>query len=153
MTITKQTVADKIAAYLRHEIRMVQLVDWAEVAVMDGEFNEADTPVLREVVSQLGVADIRAFGLSWDDCEELLRVIKASPHRVAPGCRYFGDCGGCQYQHIDYPAQLELKHKQISTLFQRVGGFSNVTITPVVPCPRPYGYRNRIMIRSQWDKF
>src|SRR5947209_5938071 len=34
----------------------------------------------------------------------LLRVIKASPHRVAPGCRYFGDCGGCQYQHIDYPA-------------------------------------------------
>src|SRR2546425_5616810 len=36
----------------------------------------------------------------------LLKVIKASPQRVAPQCRYFGDCGGCQYQHIDYPAQL-----------------------------------------------
>src|SRR5881409_1787177 len=41
----------------------------------------------------------------------LLKVLKASPERVAPQCRYYGDCGGCQYQHIDYPAQLRLKHK------------------------------------------
>src|SRR5256714_10419063 len=43
----------------------------------------------------------------------LLKVVKASPQRVVPSCRYFGDCGGCQYQHIDYAAQLELKHRQI----------------------------------------
>ena len=83
----------------------------------------------------------------------LLRVIKASPERVPPPCRYFGACGGCQYQHIKYAAQLELKHKQISALFERVGGLSERVIDPVVPCPQPYGYRNRIMIRSQWDKF
>ncbi len=83
----------------------------------------------------------------------LLRVVTASPRRAEPACRYFGDCGGCQYQHIEYAAQLELKHKQISDLFQRVGGFSNAMIQPVIPCPQPYGYRNRIMIRSQWDKF
>ncbi|HZQ47387.1 MAG TPA: TRAM domain-containing protein, partial [Verrucomicrobiae bacterium] len=47
----------------------------------------------------------------------LLRVVQASPERVQPLCRYFGDCGGCQYQHIDYPAQLRLKHKQICDLF------------------------------------
>src|SRR3982074_1065643 len=46
----------------------------------------------------------------------LLHVTQASPHRVSPLCRYFGDCGGCQYQHIDYAAQLQLKHKQISDL-------------------------------------
>ena len=83
----------------------------------------------------------------------LLRVLTASPHRVMPECRYFGDCGGCQYQHIDYAAQLELKHKQLCALLQRVGGFSEAVIAPVIPCPQPYGYRNRIMIRSQWDKF
>jgi tRNA/tmRNA/rRNA uracil-C5-methylase (TrmA/RlmC/RlmD family) len=83
----------------------------------------------------------------------LLRVARASPERVKPACPYFGICGGCQYQHMDYPAQLRVKHKQISDLFERVGGFASAAIAPVIPCPRPYGYRNRIMIRSQWDKF
>lgn len=83
----------------------------------------------------------------------LLRVIQPSPDRVTPQCRYFGDCGGCQYQHIAYPAQLNLKHKQVCDLFQRIGGFTATIVDSVIPCPQPYGYRNRIMIRSQWDKF
>ena len=83
----------------------------------------------------------------------LLRVIQPSADRVNPECRYFGDCGGCQYQHVAYPAQLKLKHKQICDLFQRIGGFNAAVVAPVIPCPQPYGYRNRIMIRSQWDKF
>jgi tRNA/tmRNA/rRNA uracil-C5-methylase (TrmA/RlmC/RlmD family) len=84
---------------------------------------------------------------------KLIRVISPSPDRVAPFCPYFGECGGCQYQHLAYPTQLHLKHKQISDLFQRLGQFDPGLIAPVIPCPQPYGYRNRIMIRSQWDKF
>ena len=83
----------------------------------------------------------------------LLRVLQPSPDRVAPPCQYFGDCGGCQYQHLAYPEQLKVKHKQIGDLFERIGGFDRAAIDPVVPCPQPFGYRNRIMIRSQWDKF
>jgi len=79
-------------------------------------------------------------------------VTKASPERVEPACRYFGACGGCQYQHVAYEAQLRIKHKQIADLFERIGGISAGDIAPVVPCPTPYGYRNRIMIRSQWNK-
>src|SRR5437879_1182372 len=82
----------------------------------------------------------------------LAQVLRPSPERVGPVCGYFGACGGCQYQHIDYPAQLRLKHKQIVDLFQRVGGLDETVIVPVIPCRQPYGYRNRIMIRSQWDK-
>ena len=82
----------------------------------------------------------------------LVRVVTASPERVEPRCPYFGECGGCQYQHLAYPAQLRAKHKQIADLFQRVGGFSAAVIDPVVPCPEPYGYRNRIMVRTQWNK-
>ena len=82
----------------------------------------------------------------------LVRVLKASPERVTPQCRVFGECGGCQYQHIDYAAQLRIKHKQIADLFQRVGGFTETLIDAVAPCPAPYGYRNRIMVRSQWNK-
>jgi tRNA/tmRNA/rRNA uracil-C5-methylase (TrmA/RlmC/RlmD family) len=83
----------------------------------------------------------------------LVRVLQPSPERVVPPCRYFGDCGGCQYQHLAYPEQLRVKHKQIADLFQRIGGFDRAVIGPVVACPQPFGYRNRIMIRSQWDKF
>jgi tRNA/tmRNA/rRNA uracil-C5-methylase (TrmA/RlmC/RlmD family) len=83
---------------------------------------------------------------------KLVRVLQPSKHRVEPRCRYFRECGGCQYQHIDYPAQLELKHKQIADLFERIGGFPRDVISPVVPCPQPYGYRNRLMVRSQWNK-
>jgi len=83
----------------------------------------------------------------------LVKVIEASTDRVKPPCRYFGECGGCQYQHLDYLAQLRVKHKQVRDLFQRIGKVDPALIEPVVPCPQPLGYRNRIMIRSQWDKF
>ena len=83
---------------------------------------------------------------------KLLGVEQPSPERIVPECRYFGACGGCQYQHIAYPAQLRLKHKQISDLFERIGKIPADKIAPVIPCPQPYGYRNRIMIRSQWNK-
>jgi len=82
---------------------------------------------------------------------KLLRVEKSSPERVEPECRYFTQCGGCQYQHIAYATQLRLKHKQISDLFERVGKIPADKIAPVIPSPQPYGYRNRIMIRSQWN--
>lgn len=83
----------------------------------------------------------------------ILKILEASPDRIAPVCRYFGDCGGCQYQHLAYPAQLVLKRRQITDILERLGGFAQPPVDPVVPCPQPFGYRNRIMVRSQWDKF
>lgn len=75
MLITQQTVAEKIAAYLHHEMTLTQLVDWAENAMMDDELEERNLPSLRTVISRLGVADVRAFGLTWEDCEELLKQL------------------------------------------------------------------------------
>jgi hypothetical protein len=79
MTITKQAVADKIVAYLHHEITLAQLVDWAENVLMDGELAERDAETLSSVIARLGVADVRAFGLAWDDCEALLHQLGFSP--------------------------------------------------------------------------
>jgi tRNA/tmRNA/rRNA uracil-C5-methylase (TrmA/RlmC/RlmD family) len=83
---------------------------------------------------------------------ELVKIITGSSERVTPKCTYFGECGGCQYQHIDYAAQLRWKHRQISELFRRVGGFDPSVVQGVIPCPNPYHYRNRILVRSQWNK-
>ena len=72
MIVTRQIVADKIADYLHHRITLAQLVDWAEKVLMDNQFDEKDVESISGVVGRLGVADVRAFGLTWDDCEELL---------------------------------------------------------------------------------
>jgi hypothetical protein len=72
MMITKQLTAGKLTAYLHHEITLAELVDWAETALLEGEFATNEMEALRTVVSRLGLADVRAFGLAWEDCEELL---------------------------------------------------------------------------------
>jgi hypothetical protein len=79
MTITKKTVADKIAAYLKHEITLAQLVDWSERAIMEGELAKQDASTISSVIARLGVADVRAFGLAWEDCDELLRKLGFAP--------------------------------------------------------------------------
>jgi hypothetical protein len=73
MLVTKQTAAQELTAFLHHEISLAQLVDWAESALLDGEFADQDMEALRFVVSRLAVADVRAFGLTWEDCEALLQ--------------------------------------------------------------------------------
>jgi hypothetical protein len=79
MIITKQFVAGQIAAYLHHEVTLAELVDWAERALMDGQFAEADAATLSSVIARLGVADVRTFGLAWEDCEQLLAELGYAP--------------------------------------------------------------------------
>ena len=83
---------------------------------------------------------------------ELLRVMEGSPHRINAECGYYGECGGCQYQHIAYEEQLRIKHKQVSDLFERIGGQQKDVVMPVAPCPSPFHYRNRIMVRTQYNR-
>ena len=73
MRVTRRTVAENLTAYLRHAMTLAELVDWAEEVMREGDFSEADYDTLRDIVSRLGVADVRAFGLTWDDCEQFLQ--------------------------------------------------------------------------------
>lgn len=73
MKITRQIVAEKIADYLHGKVAQAELVDWAERAMMDGDFADAETDVLAEIIGRLGLADVAEFGLRWQDCEEFLR--------------------------------------------------------------------------------
>lgn len=75
MVITKKIVADKIIYYLQHKITLVELVDWAEDSIMDGEFDEKDFNLINDIVGNLGLADVKAFGLLWVDCEDYLKKL------------------------------------------------------------------------------
>ena len=72
----------------------------------------------------------------------VVRVLRPSPHRVAPRCPYFGTCGGCQWQHVDYQHQLDLKTEMVATHLAEGAGFANPPVLPTLPSPAVYGYRN-----------
>jgi hypothetical protein len=72
MIITRQMVAERISAYLRGQQRLAEVVSWAEEAMREGEFAESDFAVIRDVVARLGLADVAAFGLTWEDAVEML---------------------------------------------------------------------------------
>jgi 23S rRNA (uracil1939-C5)-methyltransferase len=79
---------------------------------------------------------------------EIVEVLEKSPDRENPPCPYFGRCGGCQYQHISYEAELRAKQKQLEQLLARIGKISSPVIAPVIHAA-PYGYRNRISVHNE----
>ena len=72
---------------------------------------------------------------------EVVEVVTGSPHRVEAPCQFFGRCTGCQWQHIDYDHQLELKRTTVEDALQRVGGFTDITVSPTLASDQ-HGYRN-----------
>ena len=80
---------------------------------------------------------------------ELVEVKESSPNRAAPQCPYFGRCGGCAYQHIDYQHQLAIKWRQVRDALQRIGKLKDIPLRPIIPSPRRYTYRNRITVHAQ----
>jgi len=77
---------------------------------------------------------------------EVVRLTEASMGRVAPRCAIFGKCGGCAYQHIAYPRQLEIKGAQVRDLLRRIGGIADAEVRPALPSPSEWEYRNRISV-------
>ncbi|MGA2052509.1 MAG: class I SAM-dependent RNA methyltransferase [Opitutales bacterium] len=75
---------------------------------------------------------------------DLVEVLRSSPARRAPACPLFGDCGGCQYQHLEYAQQLAWKTRQVREVFARLGGLPEADIRPAHPSPREYHYRSKL---------
>ncbi|GAB4405610.1 MAG: 23S rRNA (uracil(1939)-C(5))-methyltransferase RlmD [Anaerolineales bacterium] len=69
-------------------------------------------------------------------------VLEPSPHRVEPLCPYFGDCGGCQWQHIAYPMQTQYKSRIVGEQLEHVGKLAGVAVRETVGMADPWGYRN-----------
>ncbi|MEY2541796.1 MAG: rRNA (uracil1939-C5)-methyltransferase [Verrucomicrobiota bacterium] len=80
---------------------------------------------------------------------EIADLREDSPHRVTPACPYFGRCGGCAYQHIDYEHQLAIKWRQVRDVLQRIGKLKDIPMRPIIPSPVDYAYRNRITVHAQ----
>jgi 23S rRNA (uracil1939-C5)-methyltransferase len=76
---------------------------------------------------------------------------KTSPHRMTPPCPVFGQCGGCQLMHLDYPQQLETKRQRVVDALERIGKLFNIPVSSCVPSPNPLAYRNKIQLPAIMD--
>ena len=70
--ITRDSLASQLRDYLQHRITRTALVNWAEHAMMEEDFEDRDLDTIRDITSRLGLADVREFGLTWEDCEGFL---------------------------------------------------------------------------------
>ncbi len=73
----------------------------------------------------------------------LVRLLSPSPDRVTPPCPVARQCGGCQLQAMSYEAQLRFKEKKVQNALQRIGGFPNPPMEPVIGMETPLRYRNK----------
>ena len=71
-------------------------------------------------------------------------VLEPSPDRVTPFCSHFGICGGCSWQHVAYPKQLEYKTFMVREAFRRIGKMELTEISPILGSEATSGYRNKI---------
>ncbi len=82
---------------------------------------------------------------------EIIEIIAPSPHRIKPRCRHFQECGGCQYQHIPYREQLQIKERILADQLHRVGKIDSPPVKPIQPSPSPWNYRNHIQFHVAED--
>ncbi len=86
------------------------------------------------------------------DRARIERVCTPSPVRRTPECPWVGRCGGCQWQHLDYAAQLEAKHRSLCDHLQRIGGLATDAVRAPVPAPAEWRYRHRIKLRVDGER-
>jgi 23S rRNA (uracil1939-C5)-methyltransferase len=82
-----------------------------------------------------------------------LEVLKPGPGRVKAPCPVAGSCGGCQWQHLGYPAQLEAKQDFVLQALRRIGGFENPPLKSILAADNPWSYRNKAILPVQEGEF
>ena len=128
---------------------VLELTAWGRLGEAMGCHDGRDVFVFGGIPGERVVAevvDIRRRRLA----ARVVEVLEPSPHRVEPPCPYFGDCTGCQWQHISYRRQLEAKREKVVDALQRVGGFCDPPVAAVIPSNRQLNYRNhaRFTVRA-----
>jgi len=74
---------------------------------------------------------------------KVVEIVRPSSHRVEPRCRYFGVCGGCKWQHLDYGEQIRFKRQHVIDALERIGGLK-INAAKTIGADEIYEYRNKL---------
>ena len=119
----------------------LSLVSWGRLGEAMAHYQDRDVFVFGGIPGERVIAEVLRVRRQYI-AARVVQLLEASTDRVKPPCPYYGDCTGCQWQHLAYDAQLAAKHAKVVDALERVGGFSSPNVLPVLPSPKQYGYRN-----------
>ena len=119
----------------------LSLTAWGRLGEAMAEYQGQDVFVFGGIPGERVVAEVIRVYRRYASAK-VVQVLEASSSRVDPPCPYYGDCTGCQWQHVDYQGQLAAKQHKVADALARVGGFSEAPVSEVIPSPDQYGYRN-----------
>jgi 23S rRNA (uracil1939-C5)-methyltransferase len=89
------------------------------------------------------IAEIRKIRSSYAEAK-VKEILTTSHLRVTANCKFFGICGGCKSQNLNYEQQIKFKQEQVKDIFERIGGFSNLEIESIIPADKIFYYRNKM---------
>ncbi len=75
MVLNKKSLADMLIKYINREIDLQGLVNWAEDMIREADFESKSFELIRDILARIGLADVREFGLTWDDCYDFLHKL------------------------------------------------------------------------------
>lgn len=122
-------------------------VDGAGIGKADGMTFFVKDAVIGDVVRAKVMKLKKTYGYA-----RLMELQEASPDRVEPKCPYYRQCGGCQIQALSYEKQLEFKERKVRNNLERIGGFTEIPMEPIVGMEEPYHYRNKAQFPVGTDK-
>ena len=128
-------------ALRRGDAVRLELRAWGRLGEAMAVYEGREVFVFGGIPGETVVAEIVAVRRKYL-AAQVVEVVSGSAQRVKPSCPYFGQCTGCQWQHIDYAAQLEVKAGLVRDALERVGSFYEPPVRPALAAPERLGYRN-----------
>jgi 23S rRNA (uracil1939-C5)-methyltransferase len=125
----------------RGELLTLDLISWGRLGEAMAEYGDRPVFVFGGIPGERVVAQVLRVHRKYVSAR-VTQVLEPSPDRVEPPCPYFGVCTGCQWQHVGYTHQLSVKRDKVVDALERVGGFQDPPVVPVMPSSHEYGYRN-----------
>ncbi|MFD1772035.1 23S rRNA (uracil(1939)-C(5))-methyltransferase RlmD [Sphingobacterium suaedae] len=121
----------------------VQIIDIAEEG--KGVAKQDELVLFIEQAVPGDIADVELFRKKKNFAEGRLVALKQpSAHRVDPFCPHFGVCGGCKWQHMNYPAQLSFKQQYVDNALKRLGKVDTSSMEPILGSNQTEYYRNKL---------
>ena len=117
------------------------LTSWGRLGEAMADFDGYNVFVAGGIPGERVVAEVVKVHRKYVSAK-VVDVLEASPDRVEPPCPYYGECTGCQWQHLSYDAQLKTKHEKVTDALLRVGELADPPVSEVRPSPDQLGYRN-----------
>ena len=136
-----QTAATQSPPLERGDVIQLDLLAWGRLGEAMATWCGRDVFVFGGIPGETVQAEVVALRRKYV-AAQVVRVINSSDNRVEPPCDYFGQCTGCQWQHLSYAAQLAAKTAIVKDRLQRIGAFHNPPVLDAIPSPNPYRYRN-----------